>query len=279
MLMECGPSAIKSIISWFEPSESAYVQRPKKGNRIAKRVPPVKGRRQTRRMSPARLRPTLASESKTSGPGETSIDLLWDCFGFGTACFCSYNRWVLGAQLRLHRAHRATRGGERAAHHRARRPGVQPRPLVPLPILLYVGGDTVAELTLSPRRINAKLSLSETALEERTRALGDTIAITTQQTHVAEEGRLREAALVQAREETRLSDRLAGEHAAFVRALEGRSPVVSRRKIDGNRNNGHNMKTSTSSLGYVVLHDLLVHSNWYLVKAKRNPKDLNCHWM
>ncbi|KAJ6537796.1 hypothetical protein B0H19DRAFT_1316555 [Mycena capillaripes] len=130
------------------------------------------------------------------------------------------------------------------------------------------GGDTVAELTLSLRRINAKLSLTETALEEHTRALADTTAIATQQTHAAgeayalaarargreEEGRLREAALqralVQAREETRLSDRVVGEYAALVRALEGRSPVVShfsQAQNGGSGNNGHSRETSTST--------------------------------
>ncbi|KAF7341199.1 hypothetical protein MVEN_01855100 [Mycena venus] len=93
------------------------------------------------------------------------------------------------------------------------------------------GPDTVAELTLSLRRLNAKLSLTEAALAEHTRALGETTALAAQQTHAAgeayalaarargreEEGRQREDAL----------KRWWGEYAALVRSLERRSPPAS----------------------------------------------------
>ncbi|KAJ6496180.1 hypothetical protein C8R45DRAFT_866090 [Mycena sanguinolenta] len=103
--------------------------------------------------------------------------------------------------------------------------------------------DTVSELTLSLRRLNAKLSLTEAALAEHTRTLEETTALASQQTHAAneayalaarlrgreEEGRQREAglerALLQAREETRLTDRVVGEYAALVRKLEGRTSI------------------------------------------------------
>ncbi|KAF7364256.1 hypothetical protein MSAN_01085400 [Mycena sanguinolenta] len=105
--------------------------------------------------------------------------------------------------------------------------------------------DTVAELTLSLRRLNAKLSLTEAALAEHTRALEETTAFAAQQTHAAseayalaarvrgreEEVRQREAglehALVQAREETRLTDRVVGEYAALVRKLEGEAVDIA----------------------------------------------------
>ncbi|KAJ7221226.1 hypothetical protein B0H12DRAFT_1031479, partial [Mycena haematopus] len=105
----------------------------------------------------------------------------------------------------------------------------------------YNEKDTVAELTLSLRRLNAKLSLTETALAEHTRALAESTARAAQQRHAAdeayalaarlrgreEEGRQREAAmqraLVQAREETRLTDGVVREYAALVRNLDDRA--------------------------------------------------------
>ncbi|KAJ7202278.1 hypothetical protein GGX14DRAFT_654078 [Mycena pura] len=115
----------------------------------------------------------------------------------------------------------------------------------PAPSPSSPSADTVAELTLSLRRLNAKLSLTEAALEEHTRALAETTALATRNTHAAneayalaarargreEEGRQREAALeravAQAKEETRLSDRVVEEYAALVRTLDGRSPPPS----------------------------------------------------
>ncbi|KAJ7740463.1 hypothetical protein DFH07DRAFT_943745 [Mycena maculata] len=113
------------------------------------------------------------------------------------------------------------------------------------------GEDTVAELTLSLRRLNAKLSLTEAALDEHTRALAQATTLARQHTHAAgeayalaarargreEEGHQRERALeravAQAREETKLSDRVVGEYAALVRRLEGRElPVSASAKSD-----------------------------------------------
>jgi hypothetical protein len=111
--------------------------------------------------------------------------------------------------------------------------------------------------------------LTETALAEHTQALAETAALATQQTHSAgeayalaarargreEEGRLREEALqralVQAKEETRLSDRVVGEYAALVRTLEGRSPRVAAfpNNLHMEGNVGHSRDTSTSSVG------------------------------
>ncbi|KAJ7919628.1 hypothetical protein B0H13DRAFT_1988446 [Mycena leptocephala] len=156
-------------------------------------------------------------------------------------------------------------------------------------------GDTVAELTLSLRRLNAKLSLTETALAEHTQALAETAALATQQTHSAgeayalaarargreEEGRLREEALqralVQAKEETRLSDRVVGEYAALVRTLEGRSPRVAAfpNNLHMEGNVGHSRDTSTSSVGVATgsgggSSATLVDPT---VAASANPKD------
>ncbi|KAJ7473794.1 hypothetical protein B0H11DRAFT_2429684 [Mycena galericulata] len=105
--------------------------------------------------------------------------------------------------------------------------------------------ETVAELTLSLRRLNAKLTLTESALAEHTSLLAHERAASTQHAHAAgeayalaararareEEGLQRERALERsllgAREEARLSDRVVGEYAALVRTLEGRSPPGS----------------------------------------------------
>ncbi|KAJ7493125.1 hypothetical protein B0H11DRAFT_2228451 [Mycena galericulata] len=105
--------------------------------------------------------------------------------------------------------------------------------------------ETVAELTLSLRRLNAKLTLTESALAEHTSFLAHERAASAQHAHAAgeayalaararareEEGLQRERALerslVGAREEARLSDRVVGEYAALVRSLEGRSPLGS----------------------------------------------------
>ncbi|KAJ7608881.1 hypothetical protein DFH06DRAFT_1376977 [Mycena polygramma] len=129
-------------------------------------------------------------------------------------------------------------------------------------------GDTVAELTLSLRRLSAKLSLTEDALLSHTQQLASATARAAQAEHAAEqayalaarlrgreeEGRLREgaleSALMQAREETRLSDRVVGEYAALVRKLEGRRSIV-------NGNGGHSRDTSvgTGSGSTVTLVD------------------------
>ncbi|KAJ7164024.1 hypothetical protein C8R43DRAFT_1122982 [Mycena crocata] len=105
--------------------------------------------------------------------------------------------------------------------------------------------DTVAELTLSLRRLNAKLSLTEAALSEHTQALTVANALAAEKTHAAgeayalaartrgreEEGRQRihtlEREVAVAREEARLSDNVVKEYAVLVRRLEGRSPPPS----------------------------------------------------
>ncbi|KAJ6589150.1 hypothetical protein B0H19DRAFT_1103080 [Mycena capillaripes] len=107
--------------------------------------------------------------------------------------------------------------------------------------------DTVAQLTLALRWLNAKLSFTEAALSEQVLALTQATALAAQHAHAStnmhalavhvrgheEEALLRERALElevqKAREETRLSDRVVGEYAALVRTLtlEGRSPPRS----------------------------------------------------
>ncbi|KAJ6589148.1 hypothetical protein B0H19DRAFT_1103066 [Mycena capillaripes] len=107
--------------------------------------------------------------------------------------------------------------------------------------------DTVAQLTLALRRLNAKLSFTEAALNEQVLALTQATALAAQHAHASanayalavrvrgreEEGLLRERALElevqKAREETRLSDRVVSEYAALVRTLtlEGLSPPRS----------------------------------------------------
>ncbi|KAJ7038810.1 hypothetical protein C8F04DRAFT_1323849 [Mycena alexandri] len=98
--------------------------------------------------------------------------------------------------------------------------------------------ETVAELTLSLRRLSAKLSLTEEALagttlrltqsEMQVKAAGhaaeQAYALAARARAREEEGRIREAQLerdvLEAREEGRLSDRVVGEYAALVRKLE-----------------------------------------------------------
>ncbi|CAK5278218.1 unnamed protein product [Mycena citricolor] len=121
----------------------------------------------------------------------------------------------------------------------------------------YPGDDrnqeTVAELTLSLRRLNAKLSLTESALEEHTRTLAEKNTVAAQSTRAAgeayalaarargreEEERVRSQALerqvAQAREETKLVDRVVTEYAALVRSMTvdgGRSPAPSATGFD-----------------------------------------------
>ncbi|KAJ7610635.1 hypothetical protein DFH06DRAFT_1485506 [Mycena polygramma] len=136
--------------------------------------------------------------------------------------------------------------------------------------------ETVAELTLSLRRLSAKLSLTEDALLSHTQQLASATARAAQAEHAAEqayalaarlrgreeEGRMREgaleSALMQAREETRLSDRVVGEYAALVRKLEGRrSTTVHQPNGTGDGAGGHSRETSvgTGSGSTVTLVD------------------------
>ncbi|KAJ6547715.1 hypothetical protein B0H10DRAFT_2243417 [Mycena sp. CBHHK59/15] len=115
--------------------------------------------------------------------------------------------------------------------------------------------ETVAELTLSLRRLSSKLSLTETSLQEHTIALTQATSLATEKTHAAgeayalaarargreEECLIRERALqravAHAQEEAKLSDHVVKEYADLVRALEGRSPPPSAKGWAGENGN------------------------------------------
>ncbi|KAJ7150799.1 hypothetical protein C8R46DRAFT_1305621 [Mycena filopes] len=112
--------------------------------------------------------------------------------------------------------------------------------------------ETIAELTLSLRRLSAKLSLTEDALRDTTLALTQAEAQARQRALEAEqayalaararareeEGKGRERALEDslrgAQEEARRSDAVVREYAALVRKLEGRtSASLGRGEVEG----------------------------------------------
>ncbi|KAF7293332.1 hypothetical protein MKEN_01463200 [Mycena kentingensis (nom. inval.)] len=106
--------------------------------------------------------------------------------------------------------------------------------------------DAIAELTLSLRRLNSKLSLSEEALametkrgveravnaREETMAAEEAFELAARARRREDEGRQSEARLERelevAREETRARDHVIEEYANLVRMLEGRSPATTR---------------------------------------------------
>ncbi|KAJ7466099.1 hypothetical protein FB451DRAFT_1402498 [Mycena latifolia] len=105
--------------------------------------------------------------------------------------------------------------------------------------------DTVAELTLSLRRLSAKLTLTESSLAEHTLALSQSNTLAAEKTRAAheayalaarargreEEGVLRiqelERAVREEREKGAMSERAVSAYAELVRGLEGRSPPPS----------------------------------------------------
>ncbi|KAJ7624727.1 hypothetical protein FB45DRAFT_924095 [Roridomyces roridus] len=108
-----------------------------------------------------------------------------------------------------------------------------------------------AELTLSLRRLNTKLTLTENALAEATHAHAVAVGVTAVERHKTEEayaaavrarGREEEARvrvreleieLAGAREEGRMSERAVEEYAALVRRLERRQPMSPRANGNG----------------------------------------------
>ncbi|KAJ7242338.1 hypothetical protein C8J57DRAFT_1084508, partial [Mycena rebaudengoi] len=140
---------------------------------------------------------------------------------------------------------------------------------------------STAEFTLTLRRLSAKLSLTETALQEHVAALVQANALAAQHKHSAdaayalaartrgreEEGLQRERALEraveQAQTETQLSDRVVTEYAALVRTLEGRSPPPSAKSWVGSTGSNGDAGASASS---VTLLDSLAASKGELAE-------------